>query len=155
MPVCCKKHLSDLKLKQFVDFASSPLGTQWLLRLHCLLLWLEAEVLNINTKAIIKPFQEAVRQCVFLFVWGGGEKTAQCSVIFYHIYSSLLTNGCLILTKGTPLQKVSKRQGRSRRSPLLLTAGWRVGGALGLCKGESSRLRGDQQTETTSQCRRH
>lgn len=51
-------------------FSSSPLGTQRLLRLHRLILRLEAKVLDINTKAIIKPFQEAVRQGVFLFLWG-------------------------------------------------------------------------------------
>lgn len=48
-------------------FSSSPLCTQWLLRLHCVLLWLEAEVLDINAKTIIKPFQEAAGQSVLLF----------------------------------------------------------------------------------------
>lgn len=60
--------------KQFVTFSSSPLGAQWLLRLHRVLLWLETEVLNVNAKTIIKPFQEALGQSVLLFVWGQGEK---------------------------------------------------------------------------------
>lgn len=72
LPLC--QHASKMYLcpkcfmhRQFVAFSSSPLCTQWLLRLHCVLLWLEAEVLDINAKTIIKPFQEAVGQSVLLF----------------------------------------------------------------------------------------
>lgn len=52
-----------------------PLGTQWLLRFHRVLLRLKAKVLNIHSKMIVKPFPEGVGQGVLGFFCGQGIKT--------------------------------------------------------------------------------
>ena len=46
----------------------SPLGAQRFLRLHRLLLRLEAEVLDVNAEAVVKPLQEAAGQGLLRFV---------------------------------------------------------------------------------------
>lgn len=50
------------------DFSYSPFATKRLLGLHRLLLWLEAEVLDINAEMVVKQFEEGVGQSVFLLV---------------------------------------------------------------------------------------
>lgn len=56
------------------DFSYSPFATKRLLGLHRLLLWLEAEVLDINAEMVVKQFEEGVGQSVFRFVWGEKRK---------------------------------------------------------------------------------